>query len=194
MPVATDNFMTPTRYDRSLFRLNEGPSRKRAPAAWRRGESSGMPLDPPTARIAWCDMGDDVVKRLRAGAAPALQPTPVRFAFLFGSRARGEGTSRSDVDVAVSIGDHSGDRTSLVLDAARRLHRHTGLECDVLVLEDVTLRLLHRILHDGVLIYDADPVARVEYVATTRKLASDYAIHADKVDRELLRAVGAGSR
>lgn len=136
----------------------------------------------------------DVAERLRAGAPHAFAGTPVRFALLFGSHARGEAGPRSDVDVAVSVGDDAGDRTSLVLDLQRRLSRHVGVECDVILLEDATLRLLHRVLHDGILVYDADPAARVDYVARMRVVAADYAVHAERMDREMLRAMAEGRR
>ncbi len=139
-------------------------------------------------------MNDAVIEQLRAGAERAFGGSPVRFALLFGSHARGEAGPGSDIDLAVSIGDANIDRFPFTLDLQRRLHEHTGHECEVVILEDATLRVLDRILYEGILIHDADPVARVRYVAQTRRRAGDFAIHADRLDRELLRATADGRR
>lgn len=117
----------------------------------------------------------------------------MRFAYLFGSHGRGEAGPRSDVDVAVHAGGH-GDQLLLVLDLQRRLYRAVGVECDVVLLEAASLRLLHRILQDAVLIYDVAPVERVRFESTARVRAGDFAIHADRLDRELLRATAEGRR
>jgi predicted nucleotidyltransferase len=70
---------------------------------------------------------DDVAGQLRAGAHEAFAGTPVIFAYLFGSHARGAARGGSDVDVAVSC-DPLGDadaRLRLRLELAGRLERTT---------------------------------------------------------------------
>jgi uncharacterized protein len=130
---------------------------------------------------------------LRAGAAEAFAGTPVRFAYLFGSYATGLAGRRSGVDVAVHLGGTTVD-TTLLLGLGRRLDAVTGAPTDVLVLDTATLRVAGRVLRDGRLVFSVDEVARVRYESTTRKLAADFAIHADALDRALLRDIGAGRR
>ncbi len=132
-------------------------------------------------------------RTLRDGAAEALAGTPVRFAYLFGSYATGRASSRSDVDVAVHLGGTAAG-VSLLLELGRRLDAVTGAPTDVLVLDTATLRLAHRVLREGRLVYSVDEVARVRYESTTRKLAADFALHADALDHTLLRATAAGQR
>ena len=132
-------------------------------------------------------------ERLRSGVITALRPTPVVLAYLFGSHARGTAAPGSDVDVGVHLG-RSGVTVSERLDIVRRIRDSTGVETDVVVLDDAPLRLIERVLRDGRLLYSADEVARVTYESTMRKLCADFAIHADRLDRELIRATAEGRR
>jgi len=75
----------------------------------------------------------------------------VRLALVFGSRARGTATPTSDVDVAVCAPGVD------LLDLAAGLSRATGLEVDVLALEDAGVPLLARIVREGVLVHEARP-------------------------------------
>jgi predicted nucleotidyltransferase len=72
----------------------------------------------------------------------------VRLAIVFGSRARGTATSTSDVDVAV----HAPGVELLRL--AADLSRATGLEVDVVALEDAGVPLLARIVQEGVCVHE----------------------------------------
>jgi predicted nucleotidyltransferase len=77
--------------------------------------------------------------------------TDVRLALVFGSRARGTATPTSDVDVAV--GAPGIDLLGLAAD----LSRATGLEVDVVSLEDAGVPLLARIVREGVVVHEVRP-------------------------------------
>jgi len=79
--------------------------------------------------------------------------TDVRLAVVFGSRARGTATLASDVDVGV----HAPGIDLLAL--ASDLSRGTGLEVDVVALDDVGVPLLARIVQEGVGVHEARPGA-----------------------------------
>lgn len=134
-----------------------------------------------------------MIDALRAGAPAALAGTPVRFAYLFGSRARGDARPDSDVDVAVHLGG-APDDLDLCLDLVRRLHAHTGVETEVVVLDAAPLRLVERVLREGVLLHSADEPARVAYESLMRRMTADFAIRADRLDRALLAATARGER
>ena len=72
----------------------------------------------------------------------------VRFAFLFGSQARGRARADSDVDVAVE-GDV--DTLSLMAD----LREATGRDVDVVNLRNAGYPLLKALLRDGIVIHEA---------------------------------------
>lgn len=134
-----------------------------------------------------------VYDRLRTGASGAFDGTPVRFAYLFGSQARGDAGPGSDVDVAVHLGAAPAT-LDLRLDLLRRIARHTGVEADLVVLDDAPLRLVERVLREGRLLYSTDEPARVDYEATMRRVCTDFALHADLLDRALIDATAQGRR
>lgn len=134
-----------------------------------------------------------MIDRLRAGTAAVLAGTPVRFAYLFGSRAAGTAGPRSDVDIAVHLGGTPAT-TDLLLALTGRFEDLSGCESDVVVLDTASLRLVHRVLGCPLVLYGADEPERVRYEATMRRMATDFARHADALDREMLRATAAGRR
>jgi len=75
----------------------------------------------------------------------------VRLALVFGSRARGTATPSSDLDLAV----HAPGLDPLHLGAD--LSRATGLEVDIVPLEDAGVPLLARIVREGILVHEALP-------------------------------------
>jgi predicted nucleotidyltransferase len=87
--------------------------------------------------------------------------TDVWLALVFGSRTRGTATPTSDVDVAVRA-----PRVDL-LSLAADLSRATGLEVDVVDLEDAGVPLLARIVREGVLVHEARPGAGARWRAQT---------------------------
>lgn len=127
------------------------------------------------------------------GAGDVFAGTPVRFAYLFGSRATGTAGPGSDSDVAVHLGGEPGGLT-LILGLGRRLERLTRTRTDVVVLDDAPLRLVERVLREGRVVYCVDDPLRVTYEATMRRVCADFAIHADRLDRALIRATAEGRR
>lgn len=103
---------------------------------------------------------DTVVARLRRSGA--------RFAFVHGSRARGEERAGSDLDVAAWWGSR----------APVPWEVDVGEGVDLLVLDDAPLELAGRVALHGVLLFDDDPVARVRWQAQTRL------IYLDEEDRQ----------
>jgi predicted nucleotidyltransferase len=77
----------------------------------------------------------------------------VIFAYLFGSHARGDESSRSDVDVAVYLRDTSLDRQ---LKLHHALQKELRREVDLLVLNEArNIYLLDSVLKEGILLKDA---------------------------------------
>ena len=77
----------------------------------------------------------------------------VLLALLFGSRARGDASDSSDVDVALLA--PSAD----LLEIGARLSHACGLEVDVLSLADPGVPLLDELLRDAVVLYEGRPGA-----------------------------------
>ncbi len=103
---------------------------------------------------------DAVVHELRRAGA--------RFAFVHGSRAGGEERVGSDLDVAAWWGSDAPALWNVVV----------GEGVDLLVLDSAPLELAGRVALHGVLLFDDDPPARVEWQARTRL------IYLDEEDRQ----------
>jgi predicted nucleotidyltransferase len=97
------------------------------------------------------------------------QGSGVAFAYLFGSRARGDARADSDVDVGVVLAAGR-PRTldALPADLLAELERRLGLPVDLVVLDGAPPDLLHRVLRDGVVVHEADHEARVAFEVQAR--------------------------
>lgn len=134
---------------------------------------------------------------LRGAAAGVLPVEPVAFAYLFGSAARGQGRPGSDLDVAIFL--DAGVPSDLYLDASLRIAGRLGDATklggvDVLVMNDAPLPLLGRIIRDRRVLYTRDEPARVEFESRKLREFFDFQIHAEPLDRALLRAIAEGRR
>ena len=91
---------------------------------------------------------------LAARLTGALEPRPeILEAYLFGSRARGDAHSWSDVDVAVYVDDARASAGPFGYQADLTAHLMTALgtdALDVVVLNRAPPLLYHRVLRDGV--------------------------------------------
>lgn len=100
----------------------------------------------------------------RERLAAALEQEGVVSALLFGSQATGNAGSLSDVDVAVWLRPELEDRErgsrQLALLGAASDALATD-EVQVVVLNDATPLLRHRVLRDGVRLVDRDPRTRI---------------------------------
>lgn len=110
-----------------------------------------------------------------------LREAGARFAFVFGSRARGDHRPGSDIDVAAYFGSAP--------PAAFEVLVPTGV--DLLVLDSAPLELAGRVAVEGVLLFDDDPDARIEWLARTRKVYFDERYRLERSHREFAEAVAA---
>lgn len=90
-------------------------------------------------------------------------------AYLFGSVARGDAGPGSDVDVAVLL---EAPPPPTLEGAGFRLEgdleRALGRPVDLVVLNRAPVDLVHRVLRDGVLVFEADRAARVRFEVRAR--------------------------
>lgn len=100
---------------------------------------------------------------LRDEINASLRNAGARFAFLHGSRTDGTHRPGSDVDVAAWW----------AREAPSSFEVPVPVGVDLLVLNDAPLEFRGRVAVGGVLLFDDDPPARVQWVATTRKVYFD---------------------
>lgn len=100
-------------------------------------------------------------------------------AFLFGSLATGDGTSGSDIDIAVYVTDPKAfsfsDKLTLHGDCCRALRRN---DVDLVVMNQMrNLLLLEHILREGRVIYSTDSAELDYFMVTKLHQAIDFRLH-----------------
>ena len=99
----------------------------------------------------------------------AAQPGEIIAAYLFGSVARATMGARSDVDVAVLYATAPpATLEGLPLDLEGRIEQLVKRQAQVIVLNTAPVSLVHRVLRDGVLLFDRDPSARIRFEVRAR--------------------------
>ena len=119
------------------------------------------------------------------------------FAYLFGSVATGRVHPDSDVDVAVVVEPSVPDDRylELSLELARRLASASGVGgIEVVVLNGAPLTLRGRAIQAGVVLFSRDEPFRVRFESKVLREFLDFRIHAEPMDREMLRAIAEGRR
>jgi predicted nucleotidyltransferase len=112
-------------------------------------------------------LNDDLVDKI-AGFLQA-RDDGIACAYLFGSRARGEARRGSDLDLAVLFEQEPPPTLAgMGLDLGADLQEALGLPVDLLVLNRASPDLVHRVLRDGKLMYEASRHARVAFETRSR--------------------------
>ncbi|MCD2187214.1 nucleotidyltransferase domain-containing protein [Actinomycetospora soli] len=127
-------------------------------------------------------MTDALPDDRRAEIVAALRAAGARFGFLHGSRAAGTHRPDSDVDVAAWWGEYAPAAFEVDLPA----------DVDLLVLDGAPLLLAGRVAMYGVLLFDDEPVARVRWTATTRKIFVDELPRMHRAEEDFRRSVLGG--
>jgi hypothetical protein len=110
-------------------------------------------------------------------APDVFAETPVLFAYLYGSYAKGEAHALSDLDVAIYV-EGLDPRACLDLELSLALRIDEKLDhrvqADVRVINHLPLRIKGEILKHGVLIFSREDESRVEFETRIRKLYFDF--------------------
>lgn len=114
-----------------------------------------------------------------AESMAVLRRAGARFAYLYGSRASGNYRPGSDIDIAAYFGDQPPQSFEILLPP----------DVDLLVLDHAPLELAGRVAVEGKLLFEDDPVARVRWQATTRKIYFDELPRITRSHREFAASV-----
>lgn len=101
-------------------------------------------------------------------------PEGVVCAYLFGSAARGTARATSDVDLAVLL-EHDPPATlaGSGLRLGGELEQHLGRPVDLVLLNRAPVDLVHRVLRDGIIVFDPRPRERIRFEVRARNAYFD---------------------
>jgi predicted nucleotidyltransferase len=110
---------------------------------------------------------DEVTRALQGALSPL--PEGVVAVYLFGSVARGTASAESDVDLGLLYETpppptYQGQPYLLQANLSERL----GRAVDLVVLNDAPVDLVHRVLRDGVLLFDTKKSVRIAFEVKAR--------------------------
>jgi len=120
---------------------------------------------------------NELKQKLRKIAPAVFEGTPVLFAYLYGSYAKGLSHRFSDLDVGIFVEDR--DRKAclhLELSLALRIDENLDhvVQSEVRVLNHLPLVVQGRILGDRELIYSRDEMKRIDFETQIRKAYFDF--------------------
>jgi uncharacterized protein len=108
----------------------------------------------------------ELIERLTASLASRED---VVAAWLFGSRARGSANDRSDADVAVLLATNPlPTLDKYAFELATDLTVRAGTHVDLVVVNDASADLVHRVLRDGIILLDRDRSRRIAFEVKKR--------------------------
>jgi predicted nucleotidyltransferase len=114
-------------------------------------------------------------------------------AWLFGSVARGEAGPLSDVDIAVLLTPDVApeERLKVAIGLVEALERRCG-RVDLVLLDEGSSLLKHRVLLDGILLVERDENRRIKFEARAIQAYLDFLPLSEIYDRELLERAAEG--
>jgi uncharacterized protein len=138
------------------------------------------------------DRREEIIERLRETLARHAE---VLEAYLFGSWARGEAQSHSDIDVAVYVDDAEIEPTPFGYDAELAAELMVALataRVDVVLLAHAPPLLYHRVLRDGIRLLSRDLKATTVREGQALSRWCDYVPQLAKIDAAAARRHGLG--
>jgi len=123
-------------------------------------------------------MNDVSLDRVRVVMSQVLSDVPeVAAAYAYGSRVAGRPMPGSDLDIALVLAAGvRGDDPLLAERVAGRVasELQASVEIDAHIADDLPLPVQGRVVTQGVLVFERDPVRRVDFETSTRRLYFDF--------------------
>ncbi len=112
---------------------------------------------------------------------------------MFGSRARGDHSEHSDLDIAIGTTEKDGEkRFNLRLQIISELEG-PALAVDVVLIEDANWALRYRIARDGVVLFQKDDDSWSDFIEEVLIHYPDYRIFEQRLLKETLGGIQTGT-
>lgn len=122
-----------------------------------------------------------------------VAPDDISLIVLFGSRARGDHSEHSDLDIAVSTTEKDREkRFNLRLQIISELEG-PALAVDVVLIEDANWALRYRIARDGVVLSQKDDDSWSDFIEEVLIHYPDYRIFEQRLLKETLGGIQSGT-
>ena len=113
----------------------------------------------------------------------------VLVAYLFGSHAKGNQTTKSDIDIAVLLSEVPQKILEYYLHLVNELSQVLGNEIDLIILNTAPPLLKHQTIKHGKLVYCRDEKSRIEFEARTQDEYLDFSRALARYDECFLKRV-----
>ena len=114
----------------------------------------------------------------------AADPRAPIAVYVFGSVARGTEHAKSDIDIAVLYPDGGQSRLEdLPLDIEDDLQKELGRALQIVVLNQASADLVHKVLRDGILVLETDRSLRIRFEVRLRNQYFDIKPYLDRYRR-----------
>jgi len=100
-------------------------------------------------------------------------------AYVFGSHAKGEAGSQSDLDIALLLEKHTEQKFDY-LGFKVELERALDKDVDLVILNTAGEPIKHQVRRDGAIVFDRDPEKRKHFEIMSRKYYQDF-LHLHKI-------------
>lgn len=134
-------------------------------------------------------MDKDLLVKLKKAATTVFASTPVLFAYLYGSRLKGD-IVHGDYDIAIFVSPKNKISVNEELNLAIKLEQASGLKpIDLRRLNDKPLIYQGKVLQSGILIYSQAEDKRVDYERVTYHKYLDFLPRRKKLTQTFLKKV-----
>lgn len=132
-----------------------------------------------------------LLKTLHRFIAAVEEEYPVRFAYLFGSEARGEAGDLSDLDIAIYFVDqYSQTEQAFIKGYLIELgKKYFNTPIDIVLLDQADLYLRYLIVKDGIPVKDSLDGSRAEFESLTLRTYFDFQYYADIYNRAIIESI-----
>lgn len=116
---------------------------------------------------------------------------PIKFAYLFGSRAKKTENTMSDIDIALMFNNRYDAMDEVFIRGyiIEEGKSYFNLEVDIVPLDKASLALKYEVIKDGIIIKDTTDAARAEFESLALREYFDFRYYADIYNESMIRNI-----